>query len=68
MEAALPENFYYIVGVLVVMSAGALISGIGLMIKVAMWVGEFKAEVKILRKDNDAAHAMIREIKKEQGE
>ncbi len=64
MEAAIPESFYYVVGVLVVMSASSIVGAVGIMIRVALWVGEFKAEQKTLRKDNDAAHAKIRELEK----
>lgn len=61
MEAALPQSFYYFIGVLVVMSASSIAGAVGLMIRMALWVGEYKAEQRTLRKDNDAAHAKIRE-------
>lgn len=64
MEAAIPESFYTILGILVFMSAGSIVGGIVMIVRVALWVGEFKAEQKTLRKDNDAAHAKIRELEK----
>lgn len=64
MEAALPDSFYYVIGVLVVMSAGSLISAVGLIIKASLWMGAFQERMKRLEADNNAAHTKIREIER----
>jgi uncharacterized membrane protein len=66
VEASLPDSFYYAIGVLFVMSTGAIVSAIGLVIKFSFSIGEHKAENRQMRKDINAAHDMIRELKEKQ--
>jgi len=63
VEAELPTSFYTVLGVLIFMSAGSLISGIVMLVKVALWIGEFKQKISRAEQDINAAHSQIRELK-----
>lgn len=67
MEAALPESFYTILGILVFMSAGSLIGGVVMVIKVALWIGSFQQRMSEAEKDINAQFSKIREIENQKG-
>lgn len=67
MEAAIPESFYTILGILVFMSAGSIVGGIVMIVRVALWVGEYKQRMSEAEKDINAQFSKIREIEKLKG-
>lgn len=67
MEAALPESFYTILGILVFMSAGSIIGGIVMLVKVALWIGTFQQRMSEAEKDINAQFSKIREIESQKG-
>lgn len=67
MEAALPESFYTILGILVFMSAGSIIGGVVMLVKVALWIGTFQQRMAEAEKDINAQFSKIREIESQKG-
>jgi hypothetical protein len=64
MEASIPDNLYVFIGFLVVTNIGALITAIGLIVRVSLWIGEFKQRMLEVEKDTNVAHEKIRGLEK----
>lgn len=67
MEAALPESFYTLIGTLVFISAGSIIGGIVMLVRVALWIGSFQQRMQEAEKDINAQFSKIREIESQKG-
>lgn len=67
MEAALPESFYTLIGTLVFISAGSILGGIVMIIRVAIWVGRFQQRMENVETDINAQFDKIRKIESQKG-